>query len=303
MSEHIRGRVRVGMIVVAILLLRGNAAAEERKDPKPSGPITTGQRVFSAGHSFHVFIPGILRDMTQKAGIKDHQQVGLSSIGGSRVIQHWNVPDEKNKAKQALGTGKVDVLTLSPIYLPDEGIENFVKLALQHNPKIRITVQEFWLPFDHYDPTFKKRPKMVDHNAPTGEALRKMHAPYFKSMDDHVKELNAKYGKQAVFVVPVGQAVVALREKIIAGEAPGLKKQQDLFRDAIGHPTPPLQALAAYCHLAVIYRRNPVGLPMPEVLKRAKLEQGEKLNHLLQELAWQAVTQNPLSGVKGEVKP
>src|SRR5262249_12250808 len=154
------------------------------------------------------------------------------------VIQHWNVPDEKNKAKQALRDGKVDVLTLSPIHLPDEGIENFVKLALEHNPNVRVTVQEFWLPFDLYDTTFKLRPKKVDHNALTGEELRKLHAPYFKSMDELVRELNKKYAKQVVFVVPVGQAVIALREKIIAGKAPGLKQQEDLFTDAIGHAKP-----------------------------------------------------------------
>ena len=69
-----------------------------------------------------------------------------------------------------------------------------------------------------------------------------------------------------LFVVPVGQAVLALREKIIAGQAPGLKAQEDLFTDALGHPKPPLQALVTYCHYAVIYRKSPVGLPPPSAL-------------------------------------
>jgi hypothetical protein len=232
--------------------------------------------------------------MARKAGIKDHEMVGLSSIGGSRVIQHWDVAEQKNKAKKALRDGKVDVLTLSPIHLPDEGIERFAKLALDHNPKVRVTVQEFWLPFDLYD-GHTKRPKTVDHDAPTAAELRKMHEPYFQGMDDHVRGLNKKLRKEALFVVPVGQAVIALREKIIAGQAPGLKKQSDLFTDAIGHPRPPLQALVAYCHFAVIYRRTPVGLPVPAVLARSNDK--EKLNRLLQELAWNAVTGHPLSGV------
>ena len=100
-------------------------------------------------------------------------------------------------------------------------------------------------------------------------------------------------------MVPVGQAVLALREKIIAGAAPGLKTQEDLFTDAIGHARPPLAALAAYCHFAVIYRRSPVGLPVPAVL--AKWPEAEKLNRLLQELAWDAVRRHPLSGVKAEL--
>jgi hypothetical protein len=289
----------LSLTFLAACLLASSTGADDKKPDKLAEPITQGQRVFTCGHSFHVFVPGILSDLAKKGDIKDHVQVGLSSIGGSRVIQHWDVPEEKNKAKEALKTGKVDVLTLSPIHLPDPGIENFTKLALEHNKDIRITVQEFWLPFDIYDTTFKERPAKVDHNAPTGEGLRKLHEPYFRSMDEHVRELNKKQGKTVLYVVPVGQAVIALREKIIAGQAPGLMMQEDLFTDPVGHAKPPLQALVAYCHYAVTYRRSPVGLPLPNVLKPAKLgNDEEKLNRLLQELAWEAVIQHPLSGLQ-----
>ena len=204
--------------------------------------------------------------------------------------------EDRNKAKNALATGKVDVLTLSPIYPPDPGIEKFIALGLKHNPKIRLTIQENWLPFDLYDTTFSKRPKTVDHNAPTADELRKLHEPYFKSWDDEVRALNKKLDQQILFVVPIGQAVIALREKIIQGKAPGLMKQSDLFTDAIGHAAPPLQLLNAYCHYAVIYRKTPVGLPMPKLLAKPG-EDREPLNRLLQEIAWEAVTRHPLSGV------
>ena len=99
--------------------------------------------------------------------------------------------------------------------------------------------------------------------------------------------------------MPVGQAAIALREKIVAGQAPGLRAQWDLFRDCWGHPQPPLQVLSGYCHFAVIYRRSPVGLPLPvELAKDDKLTDKDQLNRLLQEIAWEAVKQNPLSGVK-----
>jgi len=300
MLERIRLRFRLAAITLVAALLTGNslAIAQTNVEDKAGEPVAAGQRVFSAGHSFHVFVPRILNDVAKAADIRDHVFVGLSAIGGSRVIQHWNVPEGKNKAKEALRTGKVDVLTLSPIHLPDEGIENFTKLALENNPNVRVTVQEFWLPFDIYDTTFKQRPRKVDHNAPTGEELRSLHAPYFRSMDEHVMKLNGKYGKPVLFVVPVGQAVIALREQIIAGQAPGLKQQEDLFTDAIGHARPPLQALVAYCHFAVVYRRSPVGLPIPGVLEKANHPEWDaKLNRLLQELAWDAVTRHPLSGV------
>ena len=268
-------------------------------DDRPASLPPKGLRVLTAGHSFHVWMPGILKELAAGAKIEGHEQVDLQSIGGSQVIQHWNVPDEKNKIKPALIAGKADVLTLSPIYLPDEGIENFAKLGLEHNPALRVTVQEFWLPFDD-QALWATRAKgvTIDPDKKTIEELRAAHAPYFQSMDEHVRALNKEIGKDAVFVVPVGQAVLALREKIIKGEAPGITKQSELFRDPPGHPNGQIMALSGYCHFAVIYRRSPIGLPMPGAL--GKLPEAEKLNALLQTLAWEAVTNHPLSGVKAK---
>src|SRR2546428_2115201 len=118
-------------------------------------------------------------------------------------------------------------------------------------------------------------------------------------MDQPIQKLTKKVGRTVLFEGPGPQAVIALREKIIAGKAPGLKMQSDLFTDATGHGTPPLKALVGYCNYAVIYRRSPVGLPVPAILTGLKLgDQEQPLNRLLQELAWDAVVQHPLSGVR-----
>jgi hypothetical protein len=291
MLSRLPRNLRYFALAFVVLLSASYARADE---------LLKGQRVFTVGHSFHFFIAPILEDMAKKAGIQDHQKVGVSFIGGSRVIQHWDVPEDKNKVKEALKAGKVDVLTLSPILLPDPGIENFAKLALEHNPDIRIYVQESWLPYDEIDSKNPLRGRQVDHNAATVEVLQKRTAEWTKSYEDHVQELNKKFGKQVLFIVPVSRAVIALRGKIIDGKAPGLKTQEDLFTDAIGHAKPPLAVLVAYCHFAAIYRKSPMGLPVPMAL--AKSPEAEELNKLLQELAWDAVSKNPLSGVKAEGK-
>ena len=265
-------------------------------------PAAKGLRVFTCGHSFHVWVVPMLTEMAKAAGIEGHEVAGVSSIGGSTVMRHWDVPDDKNKAKEALRAGKVDVLTLSPIWLPEEGIEKFATLAFEHNPNIRVTVQEYWLPNDEYHPVYPlETRKKVDHNATTIPALRKAQDAYDHDMDEHVRAINKKLGKDALVTVPVGQAVVALREKIIAGEVTALKTQTELFRDTWGHPTVPVQILAAYCHFAVIYRRNPVGLPLPTALSKNPAWD-EKLNRLLQELAWDAVTKHPMSGVRAKAE-
>jgi len=190
---------------------------------------------------------------------------------------------------------------MAPIYLPDDGIENFCKLTLEHNPNIRITIQEFWLPNDLFDvENFRVAHPITDRNARSLVELREQHAAYFASIVEHVKKLNEKFSTKAIYVTLAGQAVLALREKVAAGEAPGVKQQTDHFTDPIGHATPTIQVLASYCQFAVIYRRSPVGLPMPGVLAKANTRTDPALLKMLQELAWQAAIQHPLSGVKAE---
>lgn len=288
------------------------SATPAPKNPA-SGPITRGQRIYASHHSYFLPLPPILTELAQKGGFPDQTIVGSHYIGGSKSIQHWEIPDAQNESKQALRAGKVDVLILTPVYLPDPGIEKFAQFGLQYQRDLRVTVMEFWLPFDVYNPVLydakyrhqpgepplMPRPAKVDHNAATGKELRKMHEYYFRSMDKQITSLNKKFGKQVLFVVPMGQAVIALREKVIAGQVPGIKTQEQLFTDQLGHPGPVMQALEAYCHYAVIYRKSPIGLPAPSVLARTGLspEDIESLNRLLQELAWEAVIAHPLSGV------
>lgn len=287
---------RATFLTTLLASLTGIATAQ---DAALLPPIQKGLRVFTCGHSFHVFTYPQVRQMAEAAGLQQ-AEAGLSSIGGSMVQKHWLVADDKNLAKKALKEGQVDVLTLSPIWLPDEGIENFAKLAVQHNPDIRITVQEYWLPNDEYVPVYPlQTKKKVDHNATDISKLTEANARYEKDIEAHVNAINEGLGKKALVVVPVGRASIALRKKIIEGTAPGLKAQWDLFRDNWGHAQTPLQILASYCHFAVIYRRSPVGLPLPLQFKALKMTDDEKtkLNLLLQELAWDAVSHHPMAGV------
>ena len=262
--------------------------------------VPAGQRVFVCAHSFMIFTAKMLPPMAQAAGIS-HVAAGQQMIGGSRVIQHWNLPDEKNLAKAALREGRVDVLTLSPhMLIPDEGIDDFTKLGLEKNPKLRVLVQASWPARDGVmDRPFKNE----ERNASTLESLHTMRDGHrdrwLSNLEAQVRTLNQSIGHEAVFIVPVSDAVFALREHIATGTAPGLTNQTDIFRDDLGHPQAPLAELVTYCHFAAIYQRSPVGLPVPAELKN--LPQAEDLNHLLEQLAWDAVSAYPMSGVKAAI--
>src|SRR5262249_25623039 len=153
-------------------------------------------------------------------GVKEYQKAGSQGLGGSRVIQHWDLPDEKNQAKKALETGKVDVFTMAPhLKIPDEGIDHFVELGLKHNPKMRFVVQASWMPFDGVE-------KPITDNAQRDNTdlakLRAVQDLWRKQMEEQARAINQKAGRDVVRIVPAGDAVVKLRELVAAGKAPGV---------------------------------------------------------------------------------
>ena len=260
-------------------------------------PFPKGLRVFVCGHSFHTFIWYSLWEMASAVTGQFEPRWHPQFLGGSTVLQHWDLPDERNEAKQLLTKGEVDVLTLAPGPFPDPGIENFVKLGLEHNPKMRFTVQLSWGGFDDDN---QKRSGVSHHPDvnKTPAQLRALAEPNIKAGEEQIAKLNQQIGRRVVFLVPMAQAVVALRTRIYNHQMPGLERQDQLFQDAIGHPTAPLQALNAYLHYAVIYRRSPVGFGKINPLMNApKPAWDDKFNRALQELAWETVTNYPFSGV------
>lgn len=257
-----------------------------------------GKTVFVCGHSFHVYVAKPLEDLARAAGIAGHVNAGVQFLGGSSVTQHWNLPDDKDKTKKALATGKIDVLTLSPNWvMPDDAIGKFVDLALEKNPKSRVIIQMSWPAFDSATMTgviLSNEQRDTKPVADVATAMNTMKPVFEKQITDINDRLKNKPGAQKVCVAPVALAVLALREKVAKGEAPGLTKQSELFTDALGHGKDHIKTLAAYCWFATIYQKSPVGL---KVFEKKGNENWNKLNLLLQELAWQAVTQYPLSGV------
>ena len=148
------------------------------------------------------YVPTPLGELAEAARIKDHKLVGLQSLGASKTLQHWNLPEEKNKAKQALKKGEVDVFVMSPIQFPDEGIENFVKLGLEHNPNMRFVVQISWGGWDIDNQDFPKGAiNKVDRNK-TPEQLKKLYERNIKAAEAQADDINKKAGKKVLFLVP-----------------------------------------------------------------------------------------------------
>jgi hypothetical protein len=278
----------IALSLGACLTLCGSA---QDSTPKPAPP--KGQRVFYTGHSFHMFVPKLIEGLVPLAKIEGHKLVGTQSIGGSKVIQHWDRADDMNTAKKALLTGEVDVFTMAPhLMIPDPGIDNFVELGLKHNPNMRFLLQASWYPFDVAPAT----EGFIRDNAARDQAkipaLQAAVDEWRTKLEGQADALNKKYDKEAVFIIPVGDAIVKLREMVAAEKFPGITKQSQLFRDPIGHGQGHVMALAAYCNYVAIYRASPEGLPL-QVDRSVNDEQ----NAILQKIAWETVSKYPHAGI------
>ena len=198
-----RGWLLAGLFLAATLLpaeAAGENKAPENKLEAASAP--KGQRVFFAAHSLMWYVPTPLGELAEAAGIKDHKLAGVQSLGASRTLQHWNLPEERNKARQALAKGDVDVFVMSPIQFPDEGIENFVKLGLEHNPNMRFVVQISWGGWDIDNQDFPNgMTNKVDRDK-TPEQLKKLYERNIKAAEAQADDINKKAGKKVLSLVP-----------------------------------------------------------------------------------------------------
>src|SRR4051812_21159089 len=159
-----------------------------------------GQKVFVTGHSFHVPSARPFDQIARSAGIDGHTLSGIQGIGGSSVTKHWDLPDDRDKARKAIKAGEGDVLTVAPFHtpLPDPAIDKFTALLLEHNPKGRVVVQASWVPMDRpgNNPlTFEN----AQRDAADPSLFRTTWAPLMDKMRKQVELLNAefipKYGR------------------------------------------------------------------------------------------------------------
>src|SRR5262249_794488 len=89
-------------------------------------------------------MPLVLAHQVQTYRLQSHTIACQQCMCVSCAMQHWMLADAKSSAKKALKEGKVDVFVMSPLVHPDEGITNFVKLGLEHNPNMKFVIQISW---------------------------------------------------------------------------------------------------------------------------------------------------------------
>jgi hypothetical protein len=321
-----RARNLGGALTLTAWVLLAGCSSSPNSSAAAAKPITQGQKYVMATHSFNVFIgptrsreanaetkPGPLAALAEERGKSGHANLAVQMIGGSTPMQHWNQgngDDAKNIAKAALAKGGVDVFTMSPnARMPEEGIDLFGDLVIKTNPSARILVQNSWSAWDgngttpSVGGTRNVSFSTEDHNkadiATIDNWLAALEAKggYMERMRAQLEGIDKRAGRRMAYVVPSAVAVYTLRKEILKGAVPGIKLQSDIFRDGMGHPQTPLANVVTYAWFAAMYRESPVGL---KSLIDANDPTSAARERMLQQIAWNAVIAEPMSGVKGK---
>ena len=282
-------------------------------------PIVKGQRVYFVGHSFHIFVIRPIIQMAKEAGVEKHWAEGWDMIGGSTPIQHWERGGDENAVKKALATGRVETLTLSSnVVAADPAVDWFADLAVEHNPNVRVLLQHSWgdrltgaimrvrhgarergeaiTSREELMKLFAEAGKNTDRDAMDADELETLRTQGqgIDGWRDRLAAINERHGRTLAYLVPVNDAVVRTRLAVLAGELPGVARQSDLFRDVLGHASQPTMDLVSYAWFAALYRRSPIGL---ECLVQKDDPTAGARHRRLQEIAWQCVLDEPMSGV------
>jgi hypothetical protein len=275
---------------------------------QPLAPPVKPLRVFHLGHSLVGRNMPFMVEQLVGAGHDHRSQMGW----GASLKSHWepdvpvkgfeteNAHPRYEDARAAVSQGRFDVLVLTESVEIKDAIKYhdsakylryWAREARLHNPSVRVYLYETWHPLDDPDGWLNR----LDRDLRTyweGELLAK----------------GLAHGDTGgpVHVIPAGQVMARFVRRLEqAGGLPGMRSREDLFfrsedgkQDMI-HVSDQGSYLVALTHYAVLYHRNPQGLPH-ELLRAdgtPATAPSAEAARLMQEVVWEVVTQYPKTGV------
>ena len=276
---------RCVLLVTGIVLGAGNVFGADDAKPQPAAKdAPSGLRcIFKMNGS----LIGNFDVIAKAAGI-GYQNLGygieldkpLTLNSGRKVLE--------DTPRTLMKKGEVDVcLTTDANWAEKPDLKEFGTAGFAGNPNFRLYQQARFLVADGVKGVKSNEDRDNTKIADLQAALDKNR----KRLEVRVDEINKDLGKQIVFIVPVGDAIVKLRELVVDGKYPGVTKQSELFKDAL-HAKEHVNLLTAYCNFAAIYQKSPVGL-------KPDIKGIDDAQHaILQKIAWETVSQYPHAGLK-----
>lgn len=264
-------------------------------------PLTT--KIVQSGHSLTdpVFTP--LKGLVTAAGNRG-AVIDQSTIPGSPMDWRWNhapccgaphAREDIGNYELLVTTERVSLSGTLPWHnSPDEALRWFTHAWTEGNggKGAETILYATWVDIDS-GPDAENPNNDSDGNIPFRERLpREM--GMWEQIQDHVNA-NRPEGSPPMRMIPGPLLMAAMYDAIEAGEAPGLSDISDLFLDKI-HVNDLGAYFIALAHFAVIYERDPRGLPNRLGMQTSPTPEQARW---MQELVWKVVTEYDGTGVSG----
>lgn len=269
----------------------------------PSVCTTAGLNVYHIGHSLvNHMMPDMLNDVAVDAGFAHaYNKHRVSSPYSPTLSFKWQNPliegDGDSLSFDELPTGTYDILVLTeglPLDIEADNTSlyagNFYDLAVDANPTMQVYLYETW----------------YRNQWPDLPTWRAQTAAWRAQWQQVVEDVNAERVGPDMFLVPAGAALIELYDQLESDPSfPELTSFLELFRDAPGggidqiHLNELGRYFIALVHYATFYRESPVGLTFETISREGDPfpAPSAALALRMQEIAWQVVSEEPLSGV------
>ena len=271
--------------------------------PKPSdGAI----RVVGIGHSFmrpgYTTLPLISSAAGMKQPLYTHTGGGITGSARYKWEQENGIFDFDGKPFPKLLTsisgGEWDAMMFGPYYNDRAAYYScWIDFCLKYNPGMKFYLSDGWPQLDQLE---KNPESEAFFTEAVIDRMGQNRREYYATT---LKPLLKKYpGK--VFVMPTSDAMVLAAKHFIRGELPGVeglhqvigKKERSLWRDQIGHLGPGFERLEGYVFYATLYQKSPEHIG-DKIRFGGNQYPSIELDQMFRKIAWQAVVENPFSGV------
>lgn len=290
-------------------VLAGRRQKNARAVTSYEKPTDGSLRIVGTGHSF--MAPGYqtFPIIARTSGLKQPAlltHTGGGMTGSSRykweqengIFQFDGKPTPKLLA--SIANAKWDAMMFGPYYQDQpEYYACWIDFCLKYNPHMKFYISDAWPQLEQ----FEQAPKSEDEM--TYEVMKKLGANRNIGTAKIVTDLNKKYPNK-VFVMPTSDAMVLAVREFHRGNLPGVEglhkavggKSRSLWRDKLGHLGPGFGDLEGYVFYATIYGKSPELIKKPLTRRMQTPFPSPELDRVFKKIAWEAVTNNPLSGVK-----
>jgi hypothetical protein len=278
--------------------------------PKPDRAL----RIVGTGHSFmapgYRTFPVICRAAGFEQPLRTHTGGGITGSARYKWEQENGIFDFEGKPRPklmaAISTGSWDAMMWGPYYADrPEYYTCWIDFSLKHNPNMEFYLSDAWPSLRQMKPS----PKSEDDLSI--ETFVKLNNEKDIELKKLIKNLDQKYPKK-VHVMPTSDAMVLAVKAYYEGKLPGINginrwlsgKTYSIWRDKLGHLGPGFERLEGYVFYATIYKKSPAliegEIPFKPLVdkKLGKLKPpNKKVDLLFRKIAWEAVINNPMSGV------